>query len=81
MLAALSLLMGYVLGIAETPVTDEKMIGQRIRFLGRQQPTCLLVYKLAGAVMDDSSCWTMAWGCLSSRFLGAAVLRVRILLE
>jgi hypothetical protein len=81
MLAALSLLMGYVLGIAETPVTDEKMIGQRIRFLGRQQPTCLLVYKLAGAVMVDSSDWKLAWGFLSSRFLGAAVLRVRILLE
>jgi hypothetical protein len=81
MLAALPLLMGYILGIAETPIADEKMIGQRICFLRRQQSACLLVDKLAGAVMANSGRWKLAWGFLSGRLLGAAGLRLRICLE
>src|SRR5215475_8267353 len=82
MLAALAFLMGDVLGIAETPVADKKMVRQRICFLRRKQPACLLVDKLAGAVMVDGSGRKLAWGFLSSwLLLGAAGLRPRILLE
>jgi hypothetical protein len=82
MLAALPLLMGYILGIAETPVADKKMIGQCICLLRRQQSACLLVDKLAGAIMVDSSGWRLAWGFLSGRpLLGVVGLRLRIRLK
>jgi len=81
MLAALPLLMGYILGIAETPIADKQMIGQCVCFLWRQQSACLLVDKLAGAVMANRSGWKLAWGFLFGRLLGASAIQPRICLE
>jgi hypothetical protein len=36
MLAALSLLMRHILGIAKASIADQQMVGKRIGFLGRQ---------------------------------------------
>ena len=74
MFAALALLMGNVLSVAEAPVADKKMIGKRIRLLGRQQSSRLLVYEFTGALMADHRFRKLARALLSGSLFGSAVL-------
>jgi len=53
--AALALLMRYILRVTIATVTDEKMIGKRIGFLGWQKSAGLLLDELASPFMVDGS--------------------------
>ena len=74
MFAALALLMGNVLSVAEAPVADKKVIGKRIRILGRQQSSCLLDYEFPGALVADHRFRKLALALLSGGLLGSAAL-------